>query len=279
MGRRGGGRRSRFFFLPRPTVEDLLADSPLPGPLQAAQDGRVRRAHSAVALGQGGLPVGGRDHAQGGVALGPGGGTASGPGRAVLTTPRLVLRPFEDADRQPFSDLNAHPLVVASLGVEATRAESDAMIDRYTAELARARDGASGPSPSGAARALIGMVGLHRVPPELPCAPAVEVGWRLHPDHWGQGYATEAARASLDARLRGGRRRDRRLHHDIEHPLSGRHGAHRHGARPGRRLRPPLGSPKAARCGNTCCTASAHRSIGRPTVGVSGRQVQGWWMT
>ena len=43
----------------------------------------------------------------------------------------------------------------------------------------------------------VGMVGLHRVRPELPCAPAVEVGWRLHPDHWGHGYATEAAAASL----------------------------------------------------------------------------------
>jgi RimJ/RimL family protein N-acetyltransferase len=43
----------------------------------------------------------------------------------------------------------------------------------------------------------VGMVGLHRVSSALPCAPAVEVGWRLHPDHWGHGYATEAAAASL----------------------------------------------------------------------------------
>lgn len=27
--------------------------------------------------------------------------------------------------------------------------------------------------------------------------PAVEVGWRLHPDHWGNGYATEGAQAAL----------------------------------------------------------------------------------
>jgi RimJ/RimL family protein N-acetyltransferase len=31
----------------------------------------------------------------------------------------------------------------------------------------------------------------------LPFAPAVEVGWRLHPDHWGRGDASEAAVAAL----------------------------------------------------------------------------------
>jgi RimJ/RimL family protein N-acetyltransferase len=41
------------------------------------------------------------------------------------------------------------------------------------------------------------MVGLHRARAELPFAPAVEVEWRLHPNHWGHGYATEAAAASL----------------------------------------------------------------------------------
>ena len=43
----------------------------------------------------------------------------------------------------------------------------------------------------------IGMVGLHRMAPAMPIAPGVEIGWRLHPDHWSHGFATEAARASI----------------------------------------------------------------------------------
>ncbi len=32
----------------------------------------------------------------------------------------------------------------------------------------------------------------------------VEVGWHLHPDSWGRGYATEAARAVIDRGFRAG---------------------------------------------------------------------------
>ena len=104
-------------------------------------------------------------------------------------------------DRAPFFALNTHPLVVESLGSSPTRAESDDLLARFAAEMDREGWGlwavaaAEGENDAGAA--FIGMVGLHRVRPELPCAPAVEIGWRLHPDHWGHGYATEAAAASL----------------------------------------------------------------------------------
>ena len=40
---------------------------------------------------------------------------------------------------------------------------------------------------------------LGRVGPWYPYGwPGTEVGWALHPDAWGQGYAYEAARASMD---------------------------------------------------------------------------------
>ena len=44
---------------------------------------------------------------------------------------------------------------------------------------------------------LLGFVGLQTVPPELPFAPTTEIGWRLAHSAWGQGYATEAARAAV----------------------------------------------------------------------------------
>jgi RimJ/RimL family protein N-acetyltransferase len=114
-----------------------------------------------------------------------------------VRTGRLVLRPFTDMDRAPFAELNAHPLVVEQLGASASRAESDAMVDRFTAEMSREGWGFWAAVVAGGGP-FIGMVGLHRMSSAMPIAPGVETGWRLHPDHWGHGYATEAARASLD---------------------------------------------------------------------------------
>jgi RimJ/RimL family protein N-acetyltransferase len=113
-------------------------------------------------------------------------------------TARLVLRPFTEADRTPFYALNTHPLVAESLGSSPTRPECDAIMARYGEELGREGWGFWAVEARIGGAPFVGMVGLHRVSAALPCAPAVEVGWRLHPDHWGQGYASEAAAAALD---------------------------------------------------------------------------------
>lgn len=45
---------------------------------------------------------------------------------------------------------------------------------------------------------LLGFCGLKLSDPGSPVAGELEIGWRLREDTWGQGYAREAATASLD---------------------------------------------------------------------------------
>lgn len=114
----------------------------------------------------------------------------------VLRTERLLLREWRPEDRAPFAALNADLAVNEFLPKPLTRAESDALADRFEAHRVEHgftfwAVGAPGVAP------FVGAVGLVRVSFEAPFTPAVEIGWRLAREHWGQGYATEAARASL----------------------------------------------------------------------------------
>lgn len=115
----------------------------------------------------------------------------------VLETERLRLRPLEDRDRAAFAAMNADPEVMAHFPKRLTRAESDAALERI---LQRYRDEgyAFAAIESRADGAFIGMAGIARVRFAAPVEGATEIGWRLARACWGQGIATEAARAWLD---------------------------------------------------------------------------------
>lgn len=114
----------------------------------------------------------------------------------MIETERLILRPWKLRDRAPFAALNADPAVMEYFPTGLTRAESDATITRM--EDRRAREGFTFDAVERRADGVfLGMVGLARATFDAPVCPCVEIGWRLAPAHWGQGYATEAARAWL----------------------------------------------------------------------------------
>jgi RimJ/RimL family protein N-acetyltransferase len=113
-----------------------------------------------------------------------------------LTTGRLKLRQWRDADLAPFAALNADPEVMRYFPSSLTQEQSDEFAGSAHDTIERqgwglwAVEVSDGPP-------FIGFVGLNRVSFEEHFTPAVEVGWRLARPFWGNGYATEAATAAV----------------------------------------------------------------------------------
>jgi RimJ/RimL family protein N-acetyltransferase len=125
-----------------------------------------------------------------------GNGHAAATLQGMIETERLLLRAWQPSDEAPFAALNADPEVTRYLRGPMRRDESDELLARIRGHWQEHGFGlyAVEVKDSGA---FAGFVGL-AVPSFLPeVLPAVEVGWRLAREHWGKGYATEGARASL----------------------------------------------------------------------------------
>jgi ribosomal-protein-alanine N-acetyltransferase len=119
------------------------------------------------------------------------------PDIPTLTTPRLLLRPWVPTDRDAFAALADDARVMEFL-TPLDRAGSDALADRIAAHFARHGFGYWAVEVPGVAP-FVGFVGLGTVGFEAAFTPAVEIAWRLASAHWSRGYATEAARAVMDA--------------------------------------------------------------------------------
>ncbi len=115
---------------------------------------------------------------------------------AAPNTPRLRLRAWLAADREPFAALNADLQTMRYFPAPITREASDASIDNWQAQIDE-RGWGNWAVERRDTGAFIGYVGLTVPKRVLPFSPCVEIGWRLMRAHWGQGFATEAARAVL----------------------------------------------------------------------------------
>ena len=116
----------------------------------------------------------------------------------VVETERLILRYWEEGDSERFYQIMNTPAVMRHLGGVQDRQTWEAAIGRIMGFqrdfghsfwlMERKADGE-----------ILGFCGLKRVNAGgTPMTGEFEIGWRLRESSWGQGYAKEAAIASLD---------------------------------------------------------------------------------
>jgi len=126
----------------------------------------------------------------------------------VFRTGRLVARPWTLADVDRHFDMYSRWEVARWLGSAPaplqSREESVARIERWSLGVRRDRRFGLWAIEVAETRVVVGSVLLVPIPltgEERSRPPEeggdVEVGWHLHPDSWGHGYATEAAQGAL----------------------------------------------------------------------------------
>ncbi len=117
-----------------------------------------------------------------------------------LHTERLLLRTWRNEDLQPFAEMVADAEVMRYFPATQSTAEAAALMARVRAHFAEHGFGlwALERKDTGA---FIGFTGLGLVGFDAPFCrshgPTIEIGWRLARGSWRQGFASEAARASL----------------------------------------------------------------------------------
>lgn len=122
-----------------------------------------------------------------------------------LETERLILRKFEEADAERMFLMDSHPEVMKYIGIPPLSdiRETEKIIAMI---LQQYKDHGVGRLAviEKKSNLLIGWSGLKLLTQEVNGYKNVfDLGYRLLPEYWGKGYASESAKASLDFGFNG----------------------------------------------------------------------------
>jgi RimJ/RimL family protein N-acetyltransferase len=115
----------------------------------------------------------------------------------MLETERLLLRRWQEEDRQPFARMNSDPRVMEFMPALLSPGESDRLADRIEQHFVTHGFGLYAAQDKQGAQ-FMGFIGMSIPNFTAHFTPCVEVGWRLAAEFWGQGFATEGAAAVVD---------------------------------------------------------------------------------
>jgi len=113
----------------------------------------------------------------------------------MIRTERLVLRQWEERDREPWAAMGVDPEVMQHFPRMLDRVSADNMFDRMRSRIDENGWGLWAVERDGE---FLGFTGLVLQQFEAHFTPATEVGWRFARHAWGNGYATEAGRAAIE---------------------------------------------------------------------------------
>ena len=114
----------------------------------------------------------------------------------VIRTERLLLREWRESDKLPYAALNGDSEVMKHFPSTLSSQQSDEMVDRMALAWEQRGFGLWAAERTDTHQ-FVGFVGLAMPSWQTDFTPCVEVGWRLAKQHWGLGFAPEAATAAL----------------------------------------------------------------------------------
>src|SRR5690606_5202964 len=115
---------------------------------------------------------------------------------SFIQTPLLFLSQCQVYHIAPFIYISAFVVYLFYFSKNLDATEATAFLERNRTDIEKRGWGAFAVELKTTGE-FIGSIGLHVHPTELKIADDPEIGWRLLPQYWNQGYATEGAKAVL----------------------------------------------------------------------------------